>query len=326
MRYARLVSTAHYLPERIVDNQFLSEYLDTSDEWIQKRTGIKQRHIVSTDEGCVDMAYKAAIESLNKANITKSDLDAILVATCTSDEPFPSVACMLAGRLGLEGLFAMDLNAACSGVLYAMELVYNNMCNAHGWKHVLVIGVDAMTRVVDWRDRSSCVLFGDGAGAMLFSRDNKPGIEHIVCGSNGLGAHLLYAKNKQNPKNAPLFPWDLQSIETHMQGKEVFKHATTKMAEASMVVLSALGYGADAIDWCIPHQANKRILDVVCSKLNLDSGKLIMTVDKHANTSAASIPLALSCAFEEKKIKEGEKVLVNAFGAGFTWGAGVITV
>ena len=325
MKFARLVSTAHYLPEKIIDNHFLSEYLDTSDEWIQKRTGIKQRHIADTDEACVDMAYNAAVESLSRASIAKSDLDAILVATCTSDKPFPSIACILAGRLGVEGLFAMDLNAACSGMLYAMELVYSNMCNTHGWKHVLVIGVDAMTRVVDWRDRSSCVLFGDGAGAMLFSRDNKPGIEHVVCGSNGLGAHLLYAKNKKT-KDASLFPWDLHSVETYMQGKEVFKHATTKMAEVSMEVLSTLGYETGAIDWCVPHQANKRILDAVCSKLNLDPGKLIMTVDKHANTSAASIPLALSCACEEKKIKQGDKVLINAFGAGFTWGAGVITV
>lgn len=327
MNYARLVSTAKYLPKNIVSNDQLADKIDTTNEWIVKRTGISQRHITAEGETSLAMACIAAREALAKAEVKADYIDAIIVATCTHNKPFPSLACGVGQSLGVGDCFAMDLNAACSGTLYALELVYQNMFVPHGWKNVLVLGVDRMTHVVDWQDRGSCVLFGDGAGALLFTRDTLPGIEYMRCGANGDGGKLLYAESIPNADPKPaIFPWGQQEVTTKMSGKEVFKHATHRMAQASQQVLEYLNYTPADISWCVPHQANKRILDAVCNKLKLEQEKLICTVSSHANTSAASIPLALDDGFARGIFKQGDKILCNAFGAGFTWGAGVLHV
>ena len=327
MNHMQLVSTASYLPKQVVDNHALSEKVNTSDAWIQKRTGIKQRCIASCAESSYTLGLAAAQACLAKTNRTAKSIDAVLVATCTPPQAYPSVACKIAAELGVEECYALDINAACSGSLYALDLIYQQMFRPDAWETVLVVGVDTMTRLVDWHDRNSCVLFGDGAGAMLWARSDIAGLHAVQCRADGRGGQLLYAKDiESTDKRERLFSWDTAHVTTIMQGKEVFKSAVEKMTEVSREVLVTANTDLQDIQWCIPHQANARILQAVCKQLGLSERRLINTIGVHANTSAASIPLALDWGLESETIQKGDKLLCNAFGAGFTWGAAVFTV
>ena len=326
MNYARLIATGTYLPNQVITNDDLADKVDTSDAWIQKRTGIKQRHIAQSEEDTVSMGCHAAQQALARGGVTASDVDAVLVASCTAKNPFPSAACQIAEALGVGDCYAMDLNAACSGTLFALELVHQQMYAPHGWNTVLIIGTETMTRVVNWSDRSSCVLFGDGAGVMLLQKDIKPGVENVVCQSGGQGVKALYTRNQaREDTHKPVFEWDVAAAETVMHGQDVFKAAVEKLSQISSIALKQLGYTIDDVDWCVPHQANARILHAVCKHIGLPKDKMINTIDRHANTSAASIPLALDTALMEGTIKPGQRVLLNAFGAGYTWGAAIVT-
>jgi 3-oxoacyl-[acyl-carrier-protein] synthase-3 len=311
----------------VVNNEVLSEKVDTSDAWIQKRTGIKQRCIASDNESSFTMGLAAAQACLAQSGRAASAIDCVLVASCTPPQAYPSLACKIAAELGVGNCFALDINAACSGALYALDLLYAQMFRPEGWETVLIVGVDTMTRLVDWRDRNSCVLFGDGAGAMLWTRDDKPGLQAVRCSADGAGGALLYAQ--EIPSQATrerVFAWDKSSATTIMQGKEVFKTAVEKMTEVSQEVLKQAQLELQAVDWCVPHQANARILQAVCKQLGLPEERLINTIGLHANTSAASVPLALDWGLKNGTMKPGDTVLCNAFGAGFTWGAAVITL
>ena len=327
MRHMRLAATASYLPEHVVGNEELSEKVDTSDTWIQKRTGIKQRCIASNDESSFTLGLAAAQTCLRKSGLPASSIDCILVATCTPPQAYPSMACKIGAELGVGSCFALDINAACSGALYALDLLYAHMSRPDGWETVLIVGVDTMTRLVDWRDRNSCVLFGDGAGAMLWTRDSKPGLHAVKCSADGAGGALLYAQEIASPATRErVFDWDKSNATTVMQGKEVFKSAVEKMTEVSLEVLKQAHMDLQMVDWCVPHQANARILQAVCKQLGLPEKRLINTIGLHANTSAASVPLALDWGLKQGIMQPGDTVLCNAFGAGFTWGAAVLTL
>lgn len=327
MKHMRLASTASCLPEQVVSNEVLAEKVDTSDAWIQKRTGIRQRCIASDDESSFTLGLAAAQACVAKSGLTADSIDCVLVATCTPPQAYPSLACKIAAELGVGSCFALDINAACSGALYALDLLYAEMFRPKGWERVLIIGVDTMTRLVDWRDRNSCVLFGDGAGAMLWVQDSKPGLQAVKCSADGSGGALLYAQEiVSSATRERVFDWDKSNATTVMQGKEVFKTAVEKMTEVSLEVLKQADMDLEAVDWCVPHQANARILQAVCKQLGMPEKRLINTIGLHANTSAASVPLALDWGIKKGIMKPGDTVLCNAFGAGFTWGAAVIVL
>jgi len=318
-----LIGAGAYLPEHIMSNADLAKMVDTSDEWITARTGIKQRHIAAEGEMTSDLAIKASEIALAEAGLTGNDLDMIVLATATPDQTFPATATRVQAALGMMHGAAFDLQAVCSGFIYALATA-DNFIKAGQAKRVLVIGAEVFSRILDWEDRGTCVLFGDGAGAMVLearegtgTSDDK-GILTSKLHSDGRYGDLLYVDGG---------PSSTQTVgKLRMNGKEVFRHAVVNIAEAIQDALTQAGLTADDIDWFVPHQANQRILDGTAKRLHIGNERVISTVASHGNTSAASVPLAFDVARKDGRIKAGDLVLMEAMGGGFTWGSALLRV
>jgi 3-oxoacyl-[acyl-carrier-protein] synthase-3 len=309
LAYSRISGTGSYLPDKVLTNRDLERIVDTSDEWIQERTGIKSRHIAADDQSATDMAAAALEEALAAAGRTAEELDLIVVATCTADARFPSVATELQRRFGVTRFPAFDLNAACSGFIYALSVV-DAMIRNGGYRCVAVIGTEKMSAVIDWQDRGTCVLFGDGAGAVILEPAEEAGIISTHIHADGAQGDLLYHRPETN------------SIV--MEGNKVFRVAVKTLERIVDETLEANNLDRTAVDWLIPHQANLRIMLATAQKLGLPEERVIVTVDSHGNTSAASIPLALDYGVRGGQIKRGETLLMESFGAGFTWGSALV--
>lgn len=310
--------TGSYLPERIVTNDDLTQFVDTSHEWIVKRTGIHQRHLAAEGEMTSDLALAAAKEAMKNASLTAQDIDGIILATTTADRTFPSTAVKVQAELGMTHGFAFDVQAVCSGFVYAVRLA-DNMIKAGQVSNLLVIGAEKFSSLLDWEDRTTCVLFGDGAGAMVLSAEEGEGVADILSThihSDGRHHDLLMTDGGVG--------YNRHTGKVTMEGAEVFKHATTNLAAVVDEVLEYNNLTPDDIDWLVPHQANARIIETTAKKLGASLDKVIMTVDKHGNTSAASVPLAFHEGVKSGRLKRGQNILIEAMGAGFTWGAALI--
>ena len=307
-----------YLPERVLTNHDLARMIDTSDQWIRERTGITERHIAADGELTSAMGVAAAKRALADAGMEAADIDLIVLATSTPDQTFPATAVTIQAELGITHGAAFDIQAVCSGFVFALSTA-DNYLKGGQFKRALVIGSEAFSRILDWKDRSTCVLFGDGAGALVVEAQETDG----GASDRGILATCLRSDGRYRDKlyvdGGPSSTGTVGCV--RMDGPEVFRHAVTKISEVIDATLKQAGYRPSEVDWFVPHQANKRILDGAARKLGLDPNRIVITVDKHANTSAASIPLALNTACEDGRIKEGDLVLLEAMGGGFTWGA-----
>lgn len=305
-----------YLPERVMENAEFANVLglETSDEWIRERTGIKRRHIAADGQTTSDLGYAAALKALDNAGLTAADLDLILVATSTPDLTFPSTATIIQHRLGMTHGAAFDVQAVCSGFLYGIHIA-NGLIKSHTHRRILLIGAETFSRILDWEDRGTCVLFGDGAGAIILEAqtDTQDGVIHSVIRSNGAHRDMLYVDG------GPSSTGTVGKL--RMLGNAVFKHAVTDIAGIIQTCADEAEYDVPTIDWFVPHQANQRILTAVARKLKLRPEQVVSTVAEHANTSAASVPLAWDAAVRDGRIKKGDTVMLEAFGGGFTWGA-----
>ncbi|MEO0273083.1 MAG: beta-ketoacyl-ACP synthase III [candidate division WOR-3 bacterium] len=317
----RILAIGSYLPEKILSNADLEKMVDTSNEWIIERTGIRERRIASPDESTSDLAFKAAMDALKKADIKPEELDAIIVATASPDYLFPATACIVQSMLGAYNAMCFDVEAACPGFIYALEIA-RGLLNLPNYKYVLIIGAETLSRLVDWTDRNTCVLFGDGAGAAVVTKDDSDSdvISSYMKG-NGEVHHLLML-----PAGGARKPASSETVKNRehfikMQGREVFKYAVTGMQEAALKTLEKAGLTADSIDWLVPHQANIRIIEATRERLNIDPSKVYVNIERTGNTSAASIPIALAEMDEKNLLKRGHKVLLVSFGAGFIYGA-----
>jgi len=312
--YSRIIGTGSYLPEKLVTNADLARTVDTSDEWIQQRTGIRERHFAADGQMASDLALEASRRALEAAGIGPDALDLILVATTTPDMVFPSTACILQSKLGARGMPAFDVQAVCSGFVYALHTADLYMQSGQ-YRHILVVGAEVYSRILDWEDRGTCVLFGDGAGAVVLARSDTPGILASRLHADGSHAGILSVPGqvcRGGISGRPLL---------QMEGNAVFKFAVRVLEEVALETLAAAALSADAIDWLIPHQANIRIIQATAKKLGLSMEKVVTTVDRHANTSAASVPLALDEAVRDGRIRQGHHVMLEGVGGGFTWGA-----
>jgi 3-oxoacyl-[acyl-carrier-protein] synthase-3 len=318
---ARIIGTGSYLPARVLANAELAATVDTSDEWIVERTGIRQRHIAAEGEFTSDLGTAAARRALDAAGLVPDDIDLIIVATATPDQTFPSCATVIQHKLGMTKGVAFDLAAVCSGFLYALS-VADALLTSGAHRTALVIGAETFSRLLDWDDRTTCVLFGDGAGAVVLRAEHGAG----TSADHGILAHRLHSDGRYN---------DLLFVDggpgstgttgkVRMKGREVFRHAVTNLASVMTETLAAAGLAADDVAWVIPHQANLRILEGTARKLNLPLDRVVVTVQSHANTSAASVPLALDTAVRDGRIKSGDLLLLEAMGGGFTWGAAAV--
>jgi 3-oxoacyl-[acyl-carrier-protein] synthase-3 len=307
-----------HLPSRLVTNEELAKTVDTTDEWITSRTGIKQRYLVGDDELTSDLAFGAANAALEQAGMTPDDIDLIVLATTSADETFPATATTLQARLGMDHGFAFDIQAVCSGFVYALSTADSFLATGKA-KAALVVGAESFSKLLDWDDRGTCVLFGDGAGAVVLEAQPGEGTN----ADRGIIATKLHSDGRLH--DALYVDGGPSSTQTtgkvRMKGKEVFRHAVENLASVVREVLDEAGMTMDDIDWLVPHQANKRILDATARRLNFDPDKIVVTVDRHANTSAASVPLALAEAVGDGRIQPGHLVLMEAMGGGFTWGA-----
>ncbi|MCK5723246.1 MAG: ketoacyl-ACP synthase III [Gammaproteobacteria bacterium] len=320
MIYSNITGTGGYLPEKVVTNADLEKIVDTTDEWITSRTGIKKRHLVVDGETTCDLAEKAALNAMDAAGLTKDDIDLIIVATTTPDRVFPSTACLLQDRLDIHGCTAFDVQAVCTGFVYALG-VADKFIKSGTHKTALVIGAETMSRTVDWNDRTTCVLFGDGAGAVILQASDEPGILSTHLHADGKYKELLTI-----PAGVSENPALFQSGEAYMQmkGNEVFKMAVNTLGRIVDETLAANHMEKSDIDWLVPHQANIRIINATAKKLSMPMDHVVVTVHEHGNTSAASVPLALNEAVRDGRIKRGETILLEAFGGGFTWGSALI--
>lgn len=317
---AILAGTGSALPRTRVSNAELAERVDTSDEWIVERTGIRFRHIAEPDETTATLGADAAKQALAAAGLQPADIGLIIVATATPDNTFPASATKVQALLDVPDCIAFDVAAVCSGFLYAVS-VADSMLRTGAAKHALVIGSETFSRILDWEDRTTCVLFGDGAGAIVLSAqdvDDDQGILATRLHAEGKYAGMLYVDG------GPSTTGTVGHV--RMQGREVFRHAVTNLASVLAEVMEDVGLSAESIDWVVPHQANKRIIDATAKKLGLPAERVVLTVDQHANTSAASVPLALDLAVRDGRIKRGDLVVLEAMGGGFTWGAAVLRV
>jgi len=312
MKHSRITGTGSYLPERILTNAELERSIDTTDEWIFTRTGIRERHIVAQGEFTSDMALAASKSAIEAAGIDITSIDLIVLATTTPDRTFPSTACLLQQKLGIVNCPAFDLQAVCSGFVYALATA-DNFIKAGAAKCVLVVGADAMSRITDWTDRSNCILWGDGAGAVILQASDEQGILSTHLHANGNYADMLTVPQGVSNQEG--------SKTILMEGNAVFKMAVNTLDAIVEDTLAANGLEKSDIDWLVPHQANIRILQSTAKKLGMSMDRVVTTVDKHGNTSAASIPLALDVAVRDGRIKRGEIILMEAFGGGFTWGS-----
>lgn len=321
MKYSRIDGTGSYLPEKVLHNSDLEKMVDTSDQWIRERTGIVQRHIAAAGETTLDLAEAAARQALDAANLKPNDIDLIVVATTTPDCVFPSVACLLQERLGVTNSSpAFDVQAVCAGFAYALS-VADNFVRAGSAGCVLVIGAETFSRILNWNDRNTCVLFGDGAGAVVLSASDTPGILSTHLHADGRHAELLHVPQGVSRGYDAV---QQQRAFVHMRGNEVFRTAVKKLAEVVFETLEANRLDKSELDWLVPHQANIRIIRATANKLDMTMDKVVVTVHDHGNTSAASIPLALDVAVRDGRIRRGEKLLIEGFGGGFTWGSALI--
>ncbi|MBE9638159.1 beta-ketoacyl-ACP synthase III [Salipiger mangrovisoli] len=317
---AKVAGIGHYLPQRVVPNAEFEKTLDTSDEWIRSRSGIERRHFAAEGETTSMLAASAAEAALKDAGLDASDLDALIVATSTPDLTFPSAATMVQARIGMTGGFAFDVQAVCAGFVYALSTA-NAMIVSGQAKRVMVIGAETFSRIMDWTDRSTCVLFGDGAGALIVEASEGAGtaadrgILSVDLHSDGQFRDLLYVDGGVSTQSTG---------HLRMEGKEVFRHAVEKLAQTATAAMDKAGISSEEVDWVVPHQANIRIINGTARKLGLPMERVVVTVQDHGNTSAASIPLALSVGKAEGKIKQGDVVVTEAIGGGLAWGAVVL--
>ena len=319
MIYSRIVGTGSYLPARVMTNAEFAARLDTSDAWIRERTGIAQRHIADKSQASSDLALHASTNALRAAGIASDKVDLIIVATSTPDYIFPSTACILQAKLGAKGGAAMDVQAVCSGFVYALATADAFIRNKTH-KCALVVGAEVFSRILDWNDRGTCVLFGDGAGAVVLCASEKPGIHASVLHADGSQVDLLSVPGNVCGGAIVGSPF------LQMNGQGVFKFAVRVLEEVARETIAAAGMQMSDVDWLIPHQANVRILEATARKLGLPAEKLVVTVDHHGNTSAASIPLALDEFVRGGRIRPGQRVLMEGVGGGFTWGATLATL
>ncbi|MDH5633779.1 MAG: ketoacyl-ACP synthase III [Gammaproteobacteria bacterium] len=317
MMYSRVVGTGGYLPDRIMTNHDLEKIVDTSDEWIVARTGIKERRIAADGQTTCDLAEHAARDAMDAAGVSAGEIDLIIVATTTPDRIFPSTACLLQERLGISGCAAFDVQAVCTGFVYALGIA-DKFIRTGSAKKALVVGAETLSRILDWTDRTTCVLFGDGAGAVVIEASDEPGIISSHLHADGAYKELLTV-----PVGVSSGIDALKSGEAHitMKGNEVFKMAVNTLGRIVDETLEANNMKKSDINWLVPHQANIRIINATAKKLGMPSDHVVMTVDRHGNTSAASVPLAFNEAVREGRIQRGETVMMEAFGGGFTWGS-----
>jgi 3-oxoacyl-[acyl-carrier-protein] synthase-3 len=319
--FARIAGTGSYLPDKVLTNADLAEFVETSDEWIATRTGIRERHVAAEGETTGDLAFHAATRAMEAAGVTAADIDLIILGTTTPDIIFPSTACLLQNRLGALGVPAFDVNAACSGFIYALT-VADKFIRSGAAKTALVMGSETLTRMLDWTDRSTCVLFGDGAGAVVLKADTETGILSTHLHADGSKKELLYnpvgvsAGFKPDEHNA--------GVRVMMTGNDVFKYAVKALDSVVEETLEANGHDRHDIDWLIPHQANLRIIEATAKRLDMPMERVIVTVDRHGNTSSGSVPLALDEAVRSGRVQRGQLLLLEAFGGGFTWGSALL--
>lgn len=321
MRRSIVLGCGAYLPKQVVTNEDLADKIETSDEWIRQRTGIRARHVAADGEFTSHLAVNAARDALARAGCTAADIDLIVLATATPDNTFPATAAKVQASLGIKRGAAFDVQAVCSGFIYALS-VADNMIRLGQANTAIVIGAETFSRILDWQDRSTCVLFGDGAGAVVIRGDEGAGTNsdrgilstHLF--SDGAGYEMLYVDGGPSTTGT--------AGHVRMQGREVFRHAVTRMAEAIEISLEANGLSTKDIDWVVPHQANIRIMDSMAKKLDLKPEQIVVTVDHQANTSAATIPLALAAADADGRLKENQIVSLTAMGGGFTWGSALV--
>ncbi|MEH3100194.1 beta-ketoacyl-ACP synthase III [Sphingomonas adhaesiva] len=321
-----LIGTGSALPARRVSNAELAAQVDTTDEWIVERTGIRFRHIAGEGETTATLARDAALAALSAAGVTAQDIDLIVLATATPDNTFPATATKVQAMLGIDDCVAFDVAAVCSGFLYAVQ-VADSMLRSGVQRRALVIGAETFSRILDWEDRTTCVLFGDGAGAIVLEARDTPD-DATDARARGILATRLHADGRHNEllyvDGGPSTTGTVGKL--RMKGREVFRHAVVNLAAVMEEALAAAGLPTDAVDWVVPHQANARILDATARKLSLPAEKVVMTVDRHANTSAASVPLALDQAVRDGRVVAGQIVVLEAMGGGFTWGAAVLRI
>ena len=320
MIYSKITGTGSYLPEQVLTNSELEKIVDTTDEWIRSRTGIEKRHVARDDETTCDLAEKASRAAIKMAGKKENDIDLIIIATTTPDVIFPSTACLLQQRLNIHGCPAFDIQAVCTGFIYALHIA-NLFIKNGNTKCALIVGSETMTRIVDWKDRNTCVLFGDGAGAIILEESKTPGILSTHIHADGAYQELLsvpagISSDYNLVKSNKAF--------IKMQGNEVFKVAVNTLGGIVDETLQANSMSNTDIDWLVPHQANTRIISAMAKKLDMPISRVVVTVDQHGNTSAASIPLALDVAVKDGRIKENDTLLLPAFGGGFTWGSALL--
>ncbi len=320
MFYSRIQGTGSYLPEKVLTNQDLEAMVDTTDQWIKERTGIEKRHIAAEGETTADLGVVAARRAMQMADKAPEDIDLIIVATTTPDKVFPSTACLIQKRLDIHGCPAFDVQAVCTGFVYALSIA-DNFIRAGAARTALVIGAETLSRIVDWTDRSTCVLFADGAGAVVLEASQEPGILSTHLHADGSYEHLLHVPRGISEGYELLKQGEAY---IYMKGNEVFKMAVNTLGRIADETLEANDYDKSDIDWLVPHQANTRIIQATARKLKLSMDRVVVTVDQHGNTSAASVPLALDTAVRDGRIKRGESVILEAFGGGFTWGSALL--
>jgi 3-oxoacyl-[acyl-carrier-protein] synthase-3 len=320
MTYSRIAGTGAYLPEKVVTNQDLERMMDTSDEWIQERTGIRRRHIAADNETCSDMAMMATQRAAEMAGIDVAEIDLIIVATVTPDKVFPSTACIIQRRLGIHGCPAFDIQAACSGFVYALDIA-NRLILTGAASTALVIGSEVLSRITNWEDRTTAVLFGDGAGAVILQASDKPGLLSTHIHADGQYEDLLQVPQGISSGYDAL---RAEAAYIQMEGNAVFRRAVATLDSIARETLAGNNIDKQDIDWLVPHQANLRIISAAAKKLDLPMENVIVTVDEQANTSSASIPLALDTGVRDGRIQRGQLLLFEAFGAGFTWGSALV--
>ena len=317
MIWSRIVGTGSYLPRKIVTNDDLAGQMDTTDEWIRTRTGIRQRHIAEPSQTSSDLGLEASRAALAAARIAPQEIDLIIVATATPDYIFPSTACIMQAKLGIKGCAAFDIQAVCSGFVYALAIA-DKLIRSGQHRCALVVGAEVYSRILDWKDRGTAVLFGDGAGAVILRADSKPGIMASALHADGSYVDILSVPGNVCGGKIVGSPF------LQMDGQAVFKFAVKVLDEVARETLAMCNLTPSDVDWLIPHQANVRILEATAKKLGIDLSKLVVTVDRHGNTSAASVPLALDLAIRDGRIKPGHKVMLQGVGGGFTWGASLV--
>jgi 3-oxoacyl-[acyl-carrier-protein] synthase-3 len=318
--YSRISGTGRYLPERILTNKELEKIVDTTDEWIRARTGIERRHIAADDQTTVDLAEGAARKAMEAAGVGPGEIDFLVVGTTTPDVVFPNVGCLLQERLGIGGFAAFSVEAACSGFIYALSIADKFICSGEA-KRALVVGAETLSRMTDWTDRSTCVIFGDGAGAVVLEPSSDQGVISTHLRADGQYKDLLYHPYGTSKQQKP---GDKEGPFIHMKGNEVFKVAVKRLESIVDETMSANNLERGAIDWLIPHQANLRIIQLTAKRLGMPMEKVILTLQDHGNTSAASVPMALDVAVRDGRVKRGDLLLLEAFGGGFTWGSALI--